>query len=479
MNIKNLIKIVVSTVLLFFGILFLALGLDLVWFAALGLILAPVLAFLLNKKLNIKSKKLFISLGIFFVLSFVFGMANAKPQEDINTTAASPKEISSVKEEINNNENIVKTEEENKEDKVDAKVESKEEAKKTTEAKIHFINTGNSDSILITQGDKSLLIDGGDNDDEGLVSDYVKSKGVKKLSYMIATHPHADHIGGLDRVINNVGVSKLLVANGSADTKTYRDFINAAANKGVSPSVPLEGAKFPMGDNSYIQIFNTNGGEDANNESLVTLFVNGNDKVLLTGDAEASTESEILNNIPKVDLLKVGHHGSRTSTSNQFLDKASPKYAVLTVGKDNKYGHPHKETMDKLKNKNIEVHRTDECGTVIFTSTGKGVKTDCSKGSYTPGNNTSKSTTVSKSSGTTSSKSSSSSSSTTKKTTTSNKATSSTGNKTTSGSGEFIITETGNRYHRAGCSTIKQVKAKVSRAEAEKQGYTPCGRCHP
>ncbi|MGL4571363.1 MAG: ComEC/Rec2 family competence protein [Clostridium sp.] len=250
-----------------------------------------------------------------------------------------------------------------------------------SESKVHFINTGNSDAILIT-GSKNILIDGGDNDDEKSLVKYIKDQGVKSLDYMIATHPHADHIGALDAVLKAFKVNNLLVANGSSTSDTYTDFINAAANKKVSPSVPLEGRKFELNYNSYIQIFNTNGGSDANEESLVALYVNGNDKFLFTGDAEKGTEKEILSKMIDVDVLKVSHHGSRTSTTSEFLNKVNPEYAVLTVGKDNKYNHPHKETMDKLKNKNIKVHRTDECGNVIFTSTGSGVKTDCSSGSY-------------------------------------------------------------------------------------------------
>ncbi|MGL5244688.1 MAG: MBL fold metallo-hydrolase, partial [Sarcina sp.] len=159
-------------------------------------------------------------------------------------------------------------------------------------SKIHFIDTGNSDAILI-QGSKNVLIDGGDNNDESMLVQYLKKQGIQKLDYMIATHPHADHIGGLDAVINALPVENLLVANGSADTKTYKDFINAAANKGLNPSVPLEGAKFELGDGAYMQVYNSNGGSNTNEQSLVTLYVNGNDKALFTGDAESEAENEV------------------------------------------------------------------------------------------------------------------------------------------------------------------------------------------
>ena len=249
-------------------------------------------------------------------------------------------------------------------------------------SEIHFINTGNSDSILI-KGEKNVLIDGGDNDDEQLIVDYLKKQGVKKVDYLIATHNHADHIGGLDSVVDNLDIGQVLVSNGDATTKTYRDFITSLSDKKLKPSVPLKDAKFDLGNGAYMQIFNTNGGSNTNEESLVTLYVNGQDKFLFTGDAEKETEKEILSLVPDVDVLKVGHHGSRSSTTQQFLDKVNPEFAVITVGKDNRYHHPHRAVMDKLKTKKIEVHRTDECGTVIFESTGSGVKTDCKAGTYT------------------------------------------------------------------------------------------------
>ena len=248
-------------------------------------------------------------------------------------------------------------------------------------SEIHFINTGNSDAILI-KGVKNVLIDGGDNDDEESIVQYLKKQGVKKIDYLIATHNHADHIGGLDSVVDNLDIGQVLVSNGDSTTKTYRDFITSLSDKKLKPSVPLKDAKFDLGNGAYMQIFNTNGGSNTNEESLVTLYVNGQDKFLFTGDAEKGTENEILSLVPDVDVLKVGHHGSRSSTTQKFLDKVNPEYAIITVGKDNKYHHPHRDVMDKLKTKKIEVHRTDECGTIIFESTGNGVKTDCKEGTY-------------------------------------------------------------------------------------------------
>ena len=207
---------------------------------------------------------------------------------------------------------------------------------------------------------------------------------LSKIHHLIVTHSHADHLGGLDSVVKNFNIENVFVSNGSAETKSYRDFINALANKGLSPSVPLENNKFYLED-SYFEVLNTNGGDTTNEQSLVLVYTNGNDKVLFTGDAEEGTEKEILPKLEKVDLLKVAHHGSRSSSSQEFLDKVNPEYAVLLVGKGNSYGHPHQETMNKLKKMGVKVHRSDECSDIIFESTGDGVFTSCKDGSYNKG----------------------------------------------------------------------------------------------
>ena len=250
------------------------------------------------------------------------------------------------------------------------------------EAQLHFIDTGNSDAILIRQGGKAALIDGGDNDDEYRVVNYLKDIGVKELEYVIATHPDADHIGGLDAVINSIPVKNVYVSNGDANTKTYSDFINAMANKKLYPSVPLLGAKFYLGTSKF-KVLSAANLKDPNNNSIVLEYINGNDKILLMGDA--GSEIERILNVDDVDLIKIGHHGSNTSSEINFIKKINPEYAVITVGKDNKYGHPNKETMQTLKNENIEVHRSDECGNILFKSTGNGLITNCDKGSYNYG----------------------------------------------------------------------------------------------
>ena len=251
--------------------------------------------------------------------------------------------------------------------------------------KIHFIDTGNSDAILIQEGETGMIIDAGDNDDETRVVNYIKKQGIKDVKYVVATHAHADHVGGLDAVVRDCNIGRVFISNGDANTKTYRDFVNAIADKGLNPSVPLENKKFYLKD-SYFEVFNTNGGSTTNNESLVVLLTNGNNKMLFMGDAEREVEEEILSEMPDVDILKIGHHGSNSSSIPSFLDKTKPEYAVALCGKNNDYGHPHKEVVQRLKDRNIPLYRTDQCGTIVFESDGENITTSSKAGNYKSGN---------------------------------------------------------------------------------------------
>lgn len=266
------------------------------------------------------------------------------------------------------------------------------------EGKIHFINTGNSDAILIENNGYFAMIDTGDTDDDAKVKSYLEKQGVKRLEYLVLTHYHADHIGGTDTLITDFEVGTTLVPNGDADTQVYRDYITALSNKGLQPSVPLESSIFNLGS-ATLTFYNTAGGNsNENNNSLVVLYENGEDRALFTGDAEAEVESKL--SVGDIELLKVGHHGSKTSSSISFINQLQPEYAVILTGQPNQYGHPHEETLSLFESKGIPVYRTDEQGDIVFTSTGHGFETELSPGSYTPGQNSSNSNTSEPSSST-------------------------------------------------------------------------------
>jgi beta-lactamase superfamily II metal-dependent hydrolase len=229
------------------------------------------------------------------------------------------------------------------------------------------------------------LIDGGDNDDEQTVVRYLQDQSVTTLAYVFATHLHADHIGGLDAVANNFPIGTLLVSNGDADTRTYSDFITAMANRGVNPSVPLPGSTYALGTTS-IQVLSAADTDDVNDNSLVLEWTNGADNALFLGDASSTIETS-LQVADSIELIKIGHHGSSTSTDPTFLRALNPDYAVITAGAGNSYGHPHQETVTTLQDQAIELHRTDECGTILFTSTGSGLSTTSAPASYAAGAN--------------------------------------------------------------------------------------------
>lgn len=460
---SNAFNLIVGTMIIFVAITFLAASIDAPLLAVLGLFISPLTAFCLNKRNSGKPKKYYGAVVAVFVICTLFGMGahgNDSPAEE-NKTITSGSEVTAeapeTAEKNEDNKEAVITEPEKEKEEPEVNIV----AAGGSSAQVHFINTGNSDSILVKAGDKAFLIDGGDNDDEGLVPAYIKGQGITTLNYLISTHPDADHLGGLDAVVNSLSVEQVFASNRSADTKTYRDFINAVANKGLSPSVPLEGSQFDLGDGTYIKFFNTNGGSDANESSLVTLFVNGNDKFLFMGDAGDSTEGEIEADLPDVDVVKIGHHGSKSATTSAFLDKIKPEYAVLLVGADNKYGHPASSTMDKLSARGIKVHRTDECGNIIFESSGNGVSTSCGDGDYSSRSAT-KDSDSSKNSGAAVTQSSGS-----------------TGSSSSNNEEIVVITQSGKKYHREGCRSIKKVKEKISKGQAESKGYEPCKICNP
>lgn len=244
--------------------------------------------------------------------------------------------------------------------------------------KVHFIDVGQADSILIQAEETSVLVDAGNNADGDLVVNYLKSQGVAKLAAVVATHPHEDHIGGMDTVLNSFIVEKFYMPNASSTSKTFEDMILAAnasgakkiqAKAGIVLDVPGITGTFlgPVGS-SY---------DDLNNYSAVLKIIHGNISFLLTGDAEDISEGQMLKNGNlQATLLKIGHHGSDSSTTPEFLKAVSPKYAVISVGKGNTYGHPTDVVLSRLATAGVEVFRTDQSGTIVATSDGSTITFD-------------------------------------------------------------------------------------------------------
>lgn len=242
--------------------------------------------------------------------------------------------------------------------------------------KVHFIDVGQGDSILLQNGERFMLIDGGPNSSTDKVLSYLKKTGVKNLDYVVATHPHEDHIGGIDKVIDTFQIETVYMPKVTATTKTFKDVVESMKKKNLKAKIPVAGEEFKFGEAKVtILAPNSSTYEDTNNYSIVLKVAYGENSFLFTGDAESLSEKEILKKglDIKADVIKLGHHGSRTSSSSAFLKEVNPKYGVITVGKDNDYGHPHKEIMERVKGMNIKIYRTDEKGDIVIVSDGKDI----------------------------------------------------------------------------------------------------------
>jgi competence protein ComEC len=254
---------------------------------------------------------------------------------------------------------------------------------------VSFIDVGQADCILVKAPGGYMLIDAGNNSDSNLVIDYIKKQGIEKLDVVVGTHPHEDHIGGLDAVINTFDIGKVYMPKVAHTTQTYEDVLIAIQNKGLKITTPTPGTTFNLGEASCtILAPNSSNYEDLNNYSIVIRMEYGNTSFLFSGDAEDISEREMLNKgfDLSADLLKVGHHGSDSSTTQAFLDIVNPTYAVVMVGKDNSYGHPSIVVMERLKAKGITVFRTDENGTIIAISDGNNINFNTKPGSYSGSN---------------------------------------------------------------------------------------------
>ena len=238
---------------------------------------------------------------------------------------------------------------------------------------IDFIDVGQADSILIRNQDKVMLIDAGTNEEGKTVVNYLETLGITKIDYLIGTHPHEDHIGGLDDVINNFDIGQIYMPKIETTTKTFEDVLDAIENKNLTVTAPNKGDKIELGQAKGEFMTEPILDEDNLNISSLVLRVEfGNTSYLFMGDAEEENEETI--SWPKTNVLKVGHHGSSTSSSESFLKQVQPKYAIIMAGKDNSYGLPTQETINKLNNIGSEIYRTDEDGTIQMTSDGNTIE---------------------------------------------------------------------------------------------------------
>ncbi|SFU56810.1 competence protein ComEC [Clostridium sp. DSM 8431] len=243
---------------------------------------------------------------------------------------------------------------------------------------IHFIDVGQGDSILIHVNNKTLLIDSGPKDSASTLINYLNSYNVKKIDYLIATHPHDDHIGSLSYIIKRYSINSFYSPKIQSTGKIYENMIDELKNKKLKINILKEGVPpINLGKDISIKVLSPSENsslykDNLNNSSVVFLIKYKNTSFLLTGDAEKEVEQNILgkNQNIKANVLKLGHHGSDSSTSEAFLKAVSPSIGIISCGKDNPYGHPHEKVLKLLKKYNVKTYRTDKDGSIRIISDG-------------------------------------------------------------------------------------------------------------
>lgn len=423
-------------------------------------------------KLSSQKTKSFVAsfLVLFSILSIVSGCS-----EDISSVQSSEKTQSVI-----SNQDTQKQETVNSESKDATDNQDSTDSKPTTapaqqtptqpltgRLDAHFLDVGQGDCAFIVLPNKqSLLIDAGNSANGTDIIKYIKERGYQKIDYVVATHPHADHIGGMADVINAFQIDKFYMPKISHTSVTFENMLNALKQNNIGINTAKTGVSLLDIPDLKIDIIapNTENYDDLNNYSAVVKIKFKNNSFLFMGDAERISENEINAGVA-ADVIKIGHHGSNSSSQPSFISKVSPKHAIISCGTGNSYGHPHAETMKTLQSSGTKIYRTDESGTIIVSSSGNEITVNKKASAIKP-NAPPKATTNSENK----SSNSSSSSSSVKK---NNNSGNTEPTKTT-----VYITKTGKKYHRGNCSYLRKSKIPISLSEA-RQGYGPCSKCNP
>ena len=327
---------------------------------------------------------------------------------------------------------------------------------------VHYIDVGQADAALVLCDNEAMLIDGGNAADSSLIYSYLQKLSLTHLTYIVCTHPHEDHVGGLAGALNFATVDHALAPVTSYDSRPYESFVKYLDEQGVSITVPSAGEVFELGSAMVEVLGPVKTSTDPNNLSIVLRIVYGNTSFLFTGDAEREEEQDILDAgyILQSTVLKVGHHGSANSTTYPFLREVMPEYAVISVGADHSYGHPTEDTLSRLRDADVTVYRTDIQGNVICSSDGQtvsftvghnpdsdmfsGIGEYSTQNNDNPGNSEEQPTAIS-----------------------------------------YVLNTNKKKFHYPNCSSVSQMSDKNksyfngTRDELISMGYSPCGNCKP
>lgn len=320
---------------------------------------------------------------------------------------------------------------------------------------VHFIDVGQGDSILvIAPGGQAMLVDGGDNEHGQIVVDYLHAQGIKKLAVLVATHPHADHIGGLSAVLSDFKVDRVYMPRVINNTDQFARLLNAVKGQGLKITTAKAGVKIALSRVGVVFLApNSQNYENMNDYSAVIKLTYDKTSFLLAGDASELSEDEMMAGGAdlRADVLKIGHHGSHSGSSEEFLQAVAPRYAVIMCGVGNDYGHPHRETLERLSRAGVEIYRTDCIGTITMKSDGEEIQV-CTNEAIKESSN--------------------------------NRVVTEAPGVATSGvpANMYIGNRNSLKFHRPICNSLPQESNRVNfnnREEAITSGYTPCKRCRP